>query len=399
MFSLCVVFTACPGGGNDVTDIDSHTSYDDNGDDYQGNNDGTASSFRGSGTQSDPYLISGTTELRKLAKDVNGGNTYKSCYFKMTSNITFNNSVLNSKGLLNSRNNDFEEWTPIGNSSRNSFCGFFDGNGYSISGLYINRGSDDNQGLFGFLSGEVKNLTVKDSYIKGNHYCGGIAGSVVTFTNNPKLKNCINYSCVEGAYRSGGILGGSDGSSCEVDRCINYGVVEGSLILGGIVGSGDKTIITNCVNYGTVGYVSNGDKNAATMGGIVGSSSEYGGLEIKNCANFGDVTSSVQSCCGICCHNSNSIENCVNYGSVHFGILMTASYRKNIVNTYYLNISSGSGKGSNDTKITNSQCKSMKGTEMQRQSFLDELNNNAKALGSSFAKWKFGSDGFPTLDI
>lgn len=35
---------------------------------------------------------------------------------------------------------------------------------------------------------------------------------------------------------------------------------------------------------------------------------------------------------------------------------------------------------------------------MKQQSFLDELNNNVQGLGEGYSKWKFGSDGFPTLE-
>ena len=36
--------------------------------------------------------------------------------------------------------------------------------------------------------------------------------------------------------------------------------------------------------------------------------------------------------------------------------------------------------------------------EMKSQTFLDELNRNARALGSEYSRWKFGKDGFPILD-
>ena len=42
--------------------------------------------------------------------------------------------------------------------------------------------------------------------------------------------------------------------------------------------------------------------------------------------------------------------------------------------------------------------KGMTEEEMKSQTFLDELNRNARALGSEYSRWKFGKDGFPILE-
>ena len=54
-----------------------------------------------------------------------------------------------------------EEWMPIG-SFTEPYLGIFDGNGYTISGLTILDRNDDFNGLFGYLSGEVRDLTLSD---------------------------------------------------------------------------------------------------------------------------------------------------------------------------------------------------------------------------------------------
>lgn len=76
--------------------------------------------------------------------------------------------------------NDIElgnfDWTPIGNSSK-KYSGSFNGNGYSVSEIYINS-SASYQGLFGSVNnGDIKGLTVSGS-ISGKQYIGGLAGSV-----------------------------------------------------------------------------------------------------------------------------------------------------------------------------------------------------------------------------
>lgn len=407
LFGASLLFTACPGkddsgpAPNPPTPINnggnSGGGENSGGGSTSGDNEYIASSFSGSGTQTNPYIISKASELRKLAKDVNEGKTYSKQYFKMTANIIINRNVLNSNGTPNSNTSSFEQWTPIGNSTYNTFCGVFDGNGYSISGIYAYGNDDQSTGLFGYLAGEVKNLSIDDSYIKGK-YCGGIAGTIVTYLADPKISKCTNHGYVEGQY-AGGIIGQNEDSSCSIDRCINYGTIVQQRELsniGGIGGLCNKTTITNCVNIGTVGAKSN--FVLGTAGGITAVCKQYGGLEIKNCVNFGSV---------ICPSGSTGIgsiasiiDNCVNYGDVYYGICYS-TYRKSTCNSYFLNVTCtrGVGVGGDDSKLKSSQCISMTRNEMQKQSFLDELNKNARNMGADFAKWKFGKDGCPSLDL
>ncbi|MBR3787943.1 MAG: hypothetical protein IKJ85_06080, partial [Firmicutes bacterium] len=53
-----------------------------------------------------------------------------------------------------------EPWRPIGIDNTAYFAGVFDGNGHTISGLDIIT-SYGGSGLFGYLSGEVRDLKVK----------------------------------------------------------------------------------------------------------------------------------------------------------------------------------------------------------------------------------------------
>ena len=61
-------------------------------------------------------------------------------------NISVKGKLMNDIDLKGDKNN---QWTPIGNSTRN-YTGVFDGNFYKISGLYIDNTSDY-QGLFGYV--------------------------------------------------------------------------------------------------------------------------------------------------------------------------------------------------------------------------------------------------------
>ena len=94
-------------------------------------------------------------------------------------------------------------WTPIGDDGW--FNGIFDGNGHTVSGVYINN-EENNQGLFGECNGTIKNVGVIDSYIHGSGYVGGVVGygSAVT--------NCYSTGTVigNGEYSNiGGIIAGN----------------------------------------------------------------------------------------------------------------------------------------------------------------------------------------------
>lgn len=172
---------------------------------------------------------------------------------------------------------DAEQWTPIGTSSA-PFTGIFDGNGYKISGLYIDNTSFDNQGLFGHNNGIIEQLTISGN-IKGKNNVGGI----VAFNyGNGNIKNCINECNITGSQVSGGIVGYNKGiiTSCEnLKNGLVY--ITGSYGAGGIAGRNEKTI-ENCKNYA---YISGTNQ----IGGIVGNCDAATDVMVKKCINSGKV--------------------------------------------------------------------------------------------------------------
>lgn len=177
------------------------------------------------------------------------------------------------------------QWTPIGNSYT-PFNGVFDGNGHTISGLYINRSESNFQGLFGHIKdGTVKNLTVDGSVtgyqniggiagfnegivencnfagdVSGNGYAGGIAGRNIHGT----VKGCYNAGTVGGNYYIGGAAG--DNSYGTIVNSYNTGSVNGKDCVGGVAGINPNATITNCYSTGIVSGNSN-------VGGAAGLSS------------------------------------------------------------------------------------------------------------------------------
>lgn len=155
----------------------------------------------GAGTVDDPYKISTGAELAYLAGKVNGGESYSGEYFKLTNDIRLNEQDVPTGG---------NSWTPIGNSS-NKFQGTFDGDGHTISGLYITATGSGagNLGLFGNLgnSAVIKNLIVKGTVdCDKKTYVAGIAGRCVAWKT--VVQNCGFYGNVVGGNSNvGGVVG------------------------------------------------------------------------------------------------------------------------------------------------------------------------------------------------
>ena len=93
----------------------------------------------GSGTENDPYLILNPIHLNQMRNFLNK----EGVYFKLMANIDLTEFIEDEYPS--------QGWQPIGNSSSSAFMGILDGNGKTISGLWINRSNKDNIGLFGYI--------------------------------------------------------------------------------------------------------------------------------------------------------------------------------------------------------------------------------------------------------
>ena len=165
-------------------------------------------------------------------------------------------------------------FTPIGDGTT-GFTGTFDGGGFTISNLYINRTSADNTALFGVTGADskVQNLGLLEAYVKGRTLVGGLVGD-----NSSTITNCYATGTVTGSgQRIGGLVG--DNSS-TITNCYATATVEGSGAqrLGGLVGDNNMGTITNCYATGAV----EGNNN---VGGLVGDN----GGSITNCYATGTI--------------------------------------------------------------------------------------------------------------
>ena len=249
----------------------------------------------GEGTEASPYEIDSAQELYWFAALVDGTLTdgtaqNVAAWAKLTANITVNTGVLKEDGTLVSNTSGFVDWTPIATKSK-SYSGTFDGQGFTISGLYYEYNDDDAVGLFGALSsdGKIKNVTIADSYFHEEYYVGGICGY-----SSGEITNCHNYGLLRGYNSIGGICGFNLGT---ISDCHNAGNVDdASYNLGGICGTSGGDI-TNCYNTGALSA-------SYSAGGILG---YRDGGKIRNCFNIGTVACDNNGVGAICGHDQPSV--------------------------------------------------------------------------------------------
>src|SRR6056297_1149407 len=158
------------------------------------------------------------------------------------------------KANIGSKTEGYTEWEPL-----LSFSGYFDGQGYEISDLYINK--ENHVGLFGFTeSGSViENVGLKNVDVKGDMYVGGLVGE----NSGGTINNSYAAGDVEGIDYVGGLVGWNDG---EINNSYATGTVKRhtdvGLIVGGLVGINSGEINNS---YATVDVVGN-----SSVGGLVG---------------------------------------------------------------------------------------------------------------------------------
>ncbi|HOQ31060.1 MAG TPA: GLUG motif-containing protein [Candidatus Hydrogenedens sp.] len=215
---------------------------------------------------------------------------------------------------------------PIGTNKDNPFKGKFDGKGYKIIGLTINRTSENYVGLFGYVDtkGEIKNLNIENASVSGSSFVGILAGQ--------------SYGTVSNCYTEGSVSGytsASSSTSSSIGVLIgqNHGTVSSCRAKGSISGSTNISSIGILAgqNYGTISscHAEGSVSGYASIGGAVGSNSG----KISSC--YAEVTTQGSiNVGGLVGENNNEISNCYATGSVsgilYSGGLVGGNYRGTI---------------------------------------------------------------------
>ena len=346
------------------------------------------------------YQIYNEGELRWFAEAVNGGDTSSNA--KLMNNITLDKTT---------------PWTPIGTNT-DPFTGTFDGGGYTIRGLYID-GNTSNVGLFGYIgktgtaTGTVKNVTLADSYVRGNEFVGGICG----WNKGGTLQDCHNTGTVSGTTNVGGVCGKND--SGTVDGCYNSGTVSAGFYVGGVCGLinngstleksyntgkvsctndhvggvcgwNDASTVQGCYNTGTV-------SGGESVGGVCGENSGSG--TVQECYNTVTV-SGTRNVGGVCGMNSRrgTVQGCYNTGKVsgnsYFGgVCGFNDGRVTVEKCYYLVGTSENAVGNRGDDIN---CKSKTETEFKNGAVAYRLQSDLNITTQVWGQ-RIGMDKTPVL--
>ena len=223
-------------------------------------------------------------------------------------------------------------WAPLGYytsfTDNAYYTATFDGRGYTISNLYINRPSTTNVGLFGVLGigSNLRNLGIEGGSLTGNEQVGGlvgfsfgtisacyatgnasgstIVGGLVGYNNSGTISACYATGTATGTGNDvGGLVGWNN--SGTISACYATGNVSGGGFFGtgGLVGENLDGTISACYSTGTasgtafagtgglVGFNNSGTISACYSTGDASGASSVGGL-VGNNSSGGTVTNS-----------------------------------------------------------------------------------------------------------
>jgi hypothetical protein len=225
----------------------------------------------GSGTESDPYLITTVEQLQEMNDDL-------VAYYELGNDIDASVTQTWNGGA------GFE---PVGDGT-NPFTGKFGGHRHTITGLHIDRPSTDFVALFGYIAegAEVKDVGVIDADMTGYSDVGALVG----YSGGSRVCQCYSSGQVRGIEsgyinsRVGGLVARSSGGS-SILRCYSSAnVTSNATQVGGLSGyNGHGSLVIDCYATGDVsGY--------AKVGGLVGDNLYPEGGYVSRCYSTGKVS-------------------------------------------------------------------------------------------------------------
>ena len=345
----------------------------------------------GNGLIENPYVISTLEELTWL----------------MYSDTAWNKDFIQAADIDATETNTWEDgsgFRPIGNSSV-QFTGNYNGKGYSIANLFINRPAEKFVGFFGNVNGggTVDSLGVTNVNITGLHYVGGMSGY-----NNGTITDCYSTGSVtskifEDYSYTGGLVGDN---RRNITNCYSEATVVSTngRVVGGLVGYnyGSNAKISNCYSTG----------NASGwwgVGGLVGYNRNY--ASIKNAYSTGNASASLKYGGGLAGINYGSATISISYskgiptsGDDKGGLTAFNNYSTYITNCFWDTQTSGTTSSKGGTGLTTARMNDAKDFLEAGWDFITETENGANDYwginstengGYPFLKWQ----GFTSDDI
>jgi hypothetical protein len=222
----------------------------------------------GTGTELDPYIISSLADLQDMEDDLD-------VWYELANDIDASDTSTWNAGA---------GFLPIGSAYLTPFIGHFDGNSYTISGLFINSSNRDAVGLFGWVCGAatIQNVGLIDCDITttraavGSYAIGSLIGFLYATSPGAVVSKCFatgsvtNNGTTTGVYDqwAAGLIGESAGSSeantPTVLNCYTRCTVDGTptgasqIYHAGFTADLDYASVTNCYSTGAVSCTPSG---------------------------------------------------------------------------------------------------------------------------------------------
>jgi fibronectin-binding autotransporter adhesin len=261
----------------------------------------------GKGSIDDPYIISTKEQLNNVKFDLIAN-------YKLANNIDL-------EGM---------DFIPIGHEGT-PYIGTFDGNGYTIQNLKIDKPNEKYVGLFGSTNNAtIKNLNISDANVVGTNYTGGLVGCS---SGKSTISNCSvtgSSTVTNNAAYAGGLVGYGSGFIEKSFTTTN--VVSTSFNIGGLVGGAESLTINECFTTGNT-------KALNIVGGLVGI--DIKGLKMENCYSLSNIeaTHHNNSTAGglLGASKNSAINNCYSAGTIKGPEAYKGALIGNNINTAVIN--------------------------------------------------------------
>ena len=220
----------------------------------------------GNGTLVAPYQIASIDQLKELRNN----ETLLNDHFELLNHLNFGSSDYDDVS---------SKWKPIGNATH-PFNGSFNGNNHQILNLQINRPSEDNIGLFGKVTGILKNTQLENVIITGRSRVGALVGHLDEgriYSSTSGLNGYVIANATSSSYPTslGGLVGRAEKSIIN-DSFSAVNVHQG-YIVGGLIGFASDSIIS----FSATNFFYNSTDTPLYVGGLIGE--VQSNVTVNNC--------------------------------------------------------------------------------------------------------------------
>jgi len=327
--------------------------------------------LEGDGSSGDPWQVCDCNMLQSIGSHLAGN-------FMLVDNIDCSETSTWNSGA---------GWQPIGNSMM-PFTGNFNGQGYTITGLIINRPYSNEVGLFGQIGTmtSINNLKITSATINGSSRVGILAGNNFGSINKVYTSGSVTTS----NYYTGGLVGYSQGMI--QNSYSDASVTSTSDEAGGLIGWTEGMVsISNSYATGNV----NGYRK---VGGLIGETSA--GTYITNCYATGSVSATEMQAGGLVGLNYGYVSNSFSTGSVSAnsyegGLIGFATGMSAIISDCYWNNHSTNPEVciGEENYIGNSVCNPINNNEP----YFYSSSNPPMSSWNFSTIWQENSGTYPTL--